>query len=183
MKFERLSIPDIILIEPKAFSDDRGWFSEAYNQKVWRDGGVTDVFVQDNEALSNVAGTIRGLHFQAPPHAQSKLMRCVAGSIFDVAIDIRRNSPTFGKCVTAEITAASRTQLFIPVGFAHGYCTLTSNTIVQYKVSSHYNTDSERGILWNDPALAIEWPTQVGAPVIAPRDAKLPLLCDLELCF
>jgi dTDP-4-dehydrorhamnose 3,5-epimerase len=181
--FTRQAIPDIILIEPRRHSDERGWFAETYNAEMWRKGGVGDTFVQDNESLSRAAGTLRGLHFQTPPSAQAKLVRCAAGAVFDVAVDIRRGSPTFGRHVGVELSAASGRQVYVPAGFAHGFCTLEPDTKVQYKVSSPYDPASEKGVAWNDPALAIPWPLAGRPPIISPRDKTLPLLAALPGYF
>jgi dTDP-4-dehydrorhamnose 3,5-epimerase len=181
--FTRQSIPDIVLIEPRRHSDERGWFAETYNAEIWRKGGVGDTFIQDNESLSRSAGTLRGLHFQIPPFAQAKLIRCTAGAVFDVAVDIRRGSPTFGRHVGLELSVASGRQVYIPAGFAHGFCTLQPDTIVQYKVSSGYDPASEKGVAWNDPALAIPWPLAGRSPILSPRDRTHPLLADLPGYF
>jgi dTDP-4-dehydrorhamnose 3,5-epimerase len=181
--FLRQAIPDIILIEPRRHTDERGWFIESYKAETWRKGGVGDVFVQDNESLSHATGTLRGLHFQAPPFAQAKLVRCTAGAVFDVAVDIRHGSPTFGRHVGVELSAASGRQVYVPAGFAHGYCTLEPDTTVQYKVSSPYDLASERGVAWNDPALAIAWPLGGGTPVLSPRDGGHPRLAELSIYF
>jgi dTDP-4-dehydrorhamnose 3,5-epimerase len=181
--FTRQSIPDIILIEPLRHSDERGWFAEIYNADMWRKGGVGDTFVQDNESLSRAVGTLRGLHFQAPPFAQAKLVRCTAGAVFDVAVDIRRGSPTFGRHVGVELSAGSGRQVYVPAGFAHGFCTLEPDTVIQYKVSSPYDPASEKGVAWNDPALSIPWPLAGRPPILSPRDTDQPLLGDLPVYF
>src|SRR5690606_18832416 len=134
--------------------DERGWFMETYRADAWRDAGVCDVFVQDNQAMSRTMHTIRGLHFQVEPAAQAKLVRCTAGAAFDVAVDIRRLSPTFGHHVSIELSAENGRQIYVPVGFAHGYCTLRPETVIEYKVSKVYEPATERGIIWNDPDLA-----------------------------
>jgi dTDP-4-dehydrorhamnose 3,5-epimerase len=180
--FKRLEIPDVILIEPRRHTDERGWFMETYKAQIWREGGVDEVFVQDNQSLSRAAGTIRGLHFQAPPMAQAKLVRCSAGAVFDVAVDIRKMSPTFGRHVGVTLSAEDGRQVFVPAGFAHGYCTLRPDTVVEYKVSTPYDPASERGIAWNDPDLAIGWPV-TGEATLAPRDRDLPRLADLQPYF
>jgi dTDP-4-dehydrorhamnose 3,5-epimerase len=181
--FARLTIPDIILVEPRRHSDERGWFMETYRASDFRAGGIAAEFIQDNESMSHAAGTVRGLHFQAPPSAQAKLIRCTAGAVLDVAVDIRRNSPTFGRHVGAELSSANGRQIYVPVGFAHGYCTLTADTVVEYKVSSPYDPASERGIAWNDPDLAIPWPATGGSKVLSPRDSGLPRLATLPDYF
>lgn len=181
--FVRQAIPDIILIEPRRHSDERGHFTETYKVETWRKGGVPDTFVQDNESQSRLPGTIRGLHFQIPPMAQAKLIRCTAGRIFDVAVDIRGGSPTYGRHVAVELSAESGRQIYVPVGFAHGFCSLEADTIVEYKVSTPYDPASERGIAWNDPALAIEWPLGGGEPVLSPRDRTHPPFAKLASYF
>ena len=181
--FSSLAIPDVILVEPRRFEDERGWFMETYKVALWREGGVIVDFIQDNQSLSRRSGTIRGLHFQIPPVAQAKLIRCTAGAIFDVAVDIRRASPTFGRHVAAELSAVDGRQMYVPAGFAHGYCTLSADTVVEYKVSSPYDPTSERGIAWNDPGLAIPWPVAGMTPLVSPRDRDLPRLAELPIHF
>jgi dTDP-4-dehydrorhamnose 3,5-epimerase len=181
--FSRLAIPDLVLVEPYRHIDERGWFVETYKTATWREGGIADVFVQDNQSMSRNAGTVRGLHFQASPAAQAKLVRCTAGAIFDVAVDIRRSSPTFGRHVAAELSAENGRQMYIPVGFAHGYCTLSPDTVVDYKVSHSYDPTSERGIVWNDPDLAIPWPLPDKPPHVSARDQSLPRLSALAAYF
>ncbi|HVY88474.1 MAG TPA: dTDP-4-dehydrorhamnose 3,5-epimerase [Hyphomonadaceae bacterium] len=181
--FQRQSIPDIILIEPRRHADERGYFIETYKEASWRAGGIVETFVQDNESLSKMPGTIRGLHFQIVPMAQAKLVRCTAGAILDVAVDIRRGSATYGKHVAVELTASSGRQVYVPVGFAHAYCTLEPDTVVEYKVSSPYDPTSERGLAWNDPALGIAWPLAGRAPVMSPRDMNHPRLAELPAYF
>ena len=181
MKVERLRIPDVVLVTPQAFEDERGFFSETWNAQRLKDGaGIEATFVQDNHALSRIAGTVRGLHFQLPPRAQDKLVRVVKGSILDVAVDIRRGSPTFGQHVSAVLSDKNRTQIWVPAGFAHGLVTLEPDTEVLYKVTDYYAPDCDRGILWNDPELGISWGT-AGAASISAKDAKLPLLRDAEV--
>jgi len=149
----RLTIPEVVLITPPRFADSRGYFSETYKLSALAAAGLDHTFIQDNESLSTVPGTIRGLHFQAPPFAQAKLVRVVAGSVFDVAVDIRKGSPTYGKWVGATLTAEHGEQLLIPHGFAHAFCTLTPDVKVLYKVDGAYSKVSEGGIIWNDPDL------------------------------
>jgi dTDP-4-dehydrorhamnose 3,5-epimerase len=174
-----LSIPDVKLVVPDRFADDRGFFSETYNRQAFAAGGVADEFVQDNHSLSAAAGTVRGLHYQLPPFAQAKLIRVVKGAIFDVAVDLRRGSPTFGAHVTATLSAASWNQLFVPVGFAHGFCTLEPDTEVAYKVGAFYSRAHDRGIRWNDPALGIAWPVGASDVVLSDKDGALPGLAEL----
>lgn len=177
--FTPQAIPEVILIEPRRHCDERGHFTETYKAETWSIGGVASVFVQDNESLSRLPGTIRGLHFQIPPMAQAKLIRCTAGAVFDVAVDIRRRSPTYGLHVAVELSAASGRQVYVPAGFAHGFCTLEPDTVVEYKVSSPYDPVSEKGIAWDDPILAIPWPLAGREPILSPRDRSHPRLEEL----
>ncbi len=180
---ERLDIPEVILVSVPRFGDARGFFSETYKSAAFRDLGITETFVQDNHSLSQQAGVVRGLHFQKPPHAQGKLIRVVRGKILDVAVDIRKGSPTFGQHVTAELSAENWQQLWVPAGFAHGFCTLTEDTEVVYKVTSYYAPESDAGIVWDDPELAIRWPVAQAAAVLSEKDLRLPRLAELEACF
>ena len=170
------------LITPKKFGDNRGFFSETYNAQTLAELGIRDNFVQDNHSLSVEKGTVRGLHFQNPPHAQAKLVRVGRGSILDVVVDIRRGSPTYGQYVAEELSADNWSQLYIPPGFAHGFCTTAPDTELQYKVSDYYAPASDAGILWNDPALAIAWPSFAGAQ-LSPKDVALPRLADIDTPF
>ena len=158
MKIESLAIAGVKLITPRKIGDDRGFFSETWNARALADAGISAQFVQDNHAKSGLKGTLRGLHFQLPPMAQGKLVRVSRGSILDVAVDIRRSSPTFGRHASAVLSAENWQQLWIPPGFAHGYCTLQPDTEVIYKVTEYYSPAHDKGILWDDPALAIQWP-------------------------
>ena len=171
------------LLKPKRFEDPRGWFSETYNRNKMSDLGINVQFVQDNHSLSRPVGVLRGLHFQAPPHGQVKLVRCVRGRIWDVAVDVRAGSPTYGRWVGAELTADNGFQLYVPVGFAHGFVTLEPDTEVEYKVSAFYDRDSEGGLIWNDPALALPWPLQSDGPVVSDKDGLLPKLAELKSPF
>lgn len=177
----RLAIPEVVLITPPRFADSRGYFSETYKLSALAAAGLDHTFIQDNESLSTVPGTIRGLHFQAPPFAQAKLVRVVAGSVFDVAVDIRKGSPTYGQWIGATLTAEHGEQLLIPHGFAHAFCTLTPDVKVLYKVDGAYSKVSEGGIIWNDPDLAISWP--VKEVLVSDKDAELPRLKDLVSPF
>lgn len=167
------------LVRPRRFGDDRGWFSETYHQQRYAALGIDCLFVQDNHSMSRDVGVLRGLHWQAPPYAQDKLVRCVRGSIWDVAVDVRRGSPTFGQWVSAELSAANGHQLFVPVGFAHGFVTLEPDTEVEYKVSALYAFECEGGVMWNDPGLALPWPLPAGGPTLSPKDEILPALSDV----
>lgn len=166
------------LIRPRRFGDDRGWFSETYHSDKYRALGVGVAFVQDNHSLSRAPWVLRGLHFQAPPRAQDKLVRCLKGRIWDVAVDVRRGSPTIGRWVAAELSEENGCQLFVPVGFAHAFLTLTPDTEVAYKVSAPYAPECDGGLIWNDPALDIAWPLAGNAPVLSDKDARLPGLAD-----
>ena len=171
------------LIKPRRFGDERGWFSETYNKRLSTTTGLDVEFVQDNHAFSQARFVLRGLHFQNPPYAQTKLIRCSAGAIWDVAVDIRRGSPTFGHSVAAELSAANGWQLLAPKGFAHGYLTLEPNTEVQYKVDGYYAPEAENGLAWDDEALGLAWPLNGSAPIIAARDSAWPKLAELRSPF
>jgi dTDP-4-dehydrorhamnose 3,5-epimerase len=183
MKAEPLAIPEVVLIETRTFADDRGSFSETWNRRAFRDAGIDAEFVQDNHAKSASAGTVRGLHYQAPPHAQGKLVRVVRGAIFDVAVDIRKGSPTYGQWVGATLSAENTHQLWVPAGFAHGYATLEDETEVLYKVTGFYAPECEGGILWNDPDLAIDWPVDTTSALLSEKDLKLPGFRDFVSPF
>lgn len=174
-----LEIPDVLLVAPARFGDDRGFFSETYSESTFSDLGMNARFVQDNHSLSRSKGVVRGLHYQAPPHAQGKLVRVVRGRIFDVAVDIRRGSPTYGRHVGVELSADNWQQLWVPVGFAHAFCTLEDNTEVIYKVTDYYAPECDAGIQWNDPDLCIAWPISVAEAVLSAKDMKLPRLADV----
>jgi dTDP-4-dehydrorhamnose 3,5-epimerase len=178
MKSTDLAIDGVKLFVPRRISDARGYFVETWNRQVFAEAGVDVEFVQDNASFSALAGTVRGLHFQIPPKAQAKLVRIVRGSIFDVAVDLRRSSPSFGRHVSAVLTAEGGEQLFIPAGFAHGLCTLEPDTEVAYKISGAYSPEHDKGIAWNDPDLGIEWPLEGLDPTLSDRDRKLPRLAD-----
>lgn len=164
------------LITPRRFGDDRGWFVETYNAGRYPGLGVDATFVQDNHSMSRDVGTLRGLHYQAAPHAQAKLVRCVAGAIWDVAVDVRKGSPTFGRWVAAELTAENGHQLYVPAGLAHGFVTLAPDTQVEYKCSALYAPETEGGVIWNDPTLALPWPLPPAGPKLSPKDEILPTL-------
>lgn len=171
------------LIRPRRFGDERGWFVETYNSARYAEMGVDVTFVQDNHSMSRDAGVLRGLHWQAPPYGQDKLIRCVRGSIWDAAVDARRGSPTFGTWVAAELSAANGHQLFVPVGFAHGFVTLEPDTEVEYKVSGLYAPQAEGGVIWNDPGLALPWPLDGRTPILSPKDELLPPLDEATTPF
>lgn len=174
------ALPEVLLIEPALHRDGRGTFMESYNRAAFGEAVGRDVdFVQDNHSLSR-QGVLRGLHYQLPPYPQGKLVRTVVGEVFDVAVDIRRGSPTFGRWVGVRLSAENRRQLWIPEGFAHGFLTLSEQAEVLYKASAYYAPDSERSLLWDDPGLAIDWPL-VGRPLLSPKDEAAPRLEAAEL--
>lgn len=180
------TLPDVVIVEPAVFADDRGWFMESFNAPRFAQAleaiglPAPREFVQDNHSASK-AGVLRGLHYQLPPHAQGKLVRVVRGAAFDVAVDIRRGSPTFGRWAGVELTEANRRQLWIPEGFAHGFIALEDDTHFLYKTTDVYAKDCERSIAWNDPAIGIEWPRPGGEPLLAPKDAAAPRLAAADL--
>jgi dTDP-4-dehydrorhamnose 3,5-epimerase len=174
MKIELLSIPDVKLITPQKFADSRGFFSETWSAAKLQAQGFNENFVQDNHSVSVQPGTIRGLHCQIGPHIQGKLVRVIKGAIWDVAVDIRQGSPTFGKSVAAELSAENWSQLWIPGGFLHGFCTLQPNTEVIYKVTGDYAKECERAVLWNDPTLALPWPVAPGDALLSDKDRAAP---------
>lgn len=183
MKLTRLAISDVVEILPVQHGDDRGVFQETFRQD-WFAEHVADVtFVQENQSLSRSPGVIRGLHFQSNPHAQGKLVRCVAGAIFDVAVDIRTGSASYGQWVSAELTAEAGNQLWVPAGFLHGFCTLTADAIVAYKVTDYYNRDCDKGVQWNDPDIAVAWPEIANPSLLSPKDSQQPALKDLPPYF
>jgi dTDP-4-dehydrorhamnose 3,5-epimerase len=172
-------IPDLPrIILPKRYIDDRGWFSETFHEHRLRDAGIVHHFIQDNRSSSKRAGTLRGLHYQRPPEAQAKLVCVLRGRILDVAIDIRRGSPTYGTYVSAELSAENGHQLYVPAGFAHGFCTLEDDVEVMYKVSAYYAAALEGGIRWNDPDIKFPWPFEADDIVTSDKDGRLPLLKD-----
>lgn len=180
---ERLAIPEVWTYTPPRFTDDRGWFSETFNAARLAPELAGVAFVQDNQSLSRKRGTLRGMHFQIAPKAQDKLVRVLKGSVLDVAVDIRRGSPSYGHAVSAKLSAERGEQIFVPKGFAHGFITLEPDTEVLYKVSDYYSRDHERGLAWDDPALAINWPFSAEEVVIAARDRDFPRLADLLAFF
>lgn len=171
------------VITPARFSDSRGWFSETWNAKRLEEMQIIADFCQDNHSLSKRAGTIRGLHFQQNPCAQAKLVRCLRGRIFDVAVDVRPASPTYKDWVGVELSAETGNQLFVPKGYAHGFLTLEDNCEISYKVDNYYAPEAEGGLAWNDPELAIDWPLNDLLPLLSDKDSDLPLLADIELDF
>lgn len=180
---QRLAIPEVWTYSPKRHADERGVFSETFSTRAFADALGDVVFVQDNQVLTHRRGVMRGLHYQKPPTAQDKLVRVLRGAVMDVAVDIRRGSPTYGNWVSAKLTAESGLQIFVPKGFAHGYVTLEPNTEVLYKVSDFWSRDDEGGVRWNDPGLAIDWGLNLAEISANARDAALPLLADLPPVF
>lgn len=182
MNITKTKLNGVMVIEPKIFGDHRGWFTETYNEENFKKAGIDTVFIQDNHSFSATKGTLRGLHYQKDPKAQTKLVRCTKGSIFDVAIDIRKESPTYGEWYGVELSEENKKQLLVPKGFAHGFMTLTDNAEVQYKVDELYSPEHDRGIIWSDPEIGIEWPFDI-QPVLSAKDEKAPLLKDADNNF
>jgi dTDP-4-dehydrorhamnose 3,5-epimerase len=180
MQCTTTSIDGLLIIQPTVFNDPRGYFYEPYNKKAFENAGIREEFVQDNQSFSQ-KGVIRGLHFQNPPHAQAKLLRVIQGSIWDVAVDIRKGSPTYGKYVGIELSAANKTMFYVPKGFAHGFVTLEDDTMLLYKCSDFYNKASEESILWSDPDIAIPW--NVTDPILSDKDKNGKLLRDFNSQF
>lgn len=178
----KLEPEGLLLIKPRRFGDNRGFFAETYNKRNFQELGIHSEFVQDNHSLSSQAGTVRGLHFQAPPHAQAKLVRCGRGAIFDVAVDIRKDSPTYGQWAGCELSADNGAQLYIPEGFAHGFVTLLNDSEVVYKCSDYYAPETEGALAWNDPEIGIDWPLQ-GNIVLSTKDSEAPRLRNLDSPF
>jgi dTDP-4-dehydrorhamnose 3,5-epimerase len=183
MKIESLAMPDLKLIVPAIHRDERGFFSETYNAKALTDHGIGAPFVQDNHSRTSAKGVVRGLHFQVPPKAQGKLVRVTRGAILDVVVDLRSCSPTYGQHVAVVLSADNWSQLWVPVGFAHGFCTLETDTEVLYKVTEHHAADCDRGIAWDDPDLGIAWPVAAGQAVLSDKDRRHPRLRDLRSPF
>ncbi|GIP00009.1 dTDP-4-dehydrorhamnose 3,5-epimerase [Paenibacillus lautus] len=181
MNVTPLKLTDALVLEPVVHGDHRGFFMESYNDSLFKQHGVTYNFIQDNQSQSAEAGVLRGLHYQLNPNAQTKLIRVLTGAIYDVIVDIRKSSPTFGQWVGVILSEHNHRQLLVPKGFAHGFCTLVPNTQVLYKVDEYYSPENDRGILWNDPALGIDWPTS--NPILSDKDQRHPLLKEAEMNF
>lgn len=177
MPFQSTDFPGILLFDPLIFEDNRGYFFESYNQKIFHDGGIDSIFVQDNQSFSSY-GAIRGLHFQLPPHAQNKLVRVLKGRVLDVALDLRKGSPSYGKSYCIELTEENKKQVFIPAGFAHGFSVLSETAVVLYKCDSFYNKQNEKGIRFDDPVLEINWKIPADKIIISDKDRQLPLLSE-----
>ena len=182
MQVTQTALPGVLLLEPARFGDERGFFSESWNAKRMADAGIDLDFVQDNHSLSAAVNTVRGLHFQSPPHAQAKLVRCGQGALFDVAVDIRRGSDTFGQWVGFELTAQNGLQLLIPAGFLHGFSTRAPNTEIIYKCTDYYAPECDGAVRFDDPDLGIDWGLS-GAAVLSEKDAKAPLMADFDSPF
>ncbi|RAT98703.1 dTDP-4-dehydrorhamnose 3,5-epimerase [Brevibacillus sp. Leaf182] len=181
MKIHTTMFDEVFILEPQVFGDHRGYFMESFHADKLAEVGIRHSFVQDNQSLSATAGTIRGLHYQLSPKAQAKLVRVLSGAILDVVVDIRRKSPTYGKSLQVLLSEENKQQLYVPEGFAHGFCTLSDNTVVFYKVNEYYSPEHDRGILWNDPDLGIEWPVET--PILSEKDTKQPRLHQAENNF
>ncbi|MGV2623091.1 UNVERIFIED_CONTAM: dTDP-4-dehydrorhamnose 3,5-epimerase [Halobacillus marinus] len=181
MKVLETNLPGVKLLEPKVFGDRRGFFLENYNMSVFHEHGIEDAFLQDNHSLSKEAGVLRGLHYQLNPKAQSKLVRIITGAVYDVVVDIREGSPTYKEWQGFILSEHNQRMLYVPEGFAHGFCTLTENTNVCYKVNDYYSPEHDRGIRWDDPELLIDWP--VSEPILSEKDRQQPLLREADYHF
>jgi dTDP-4-dehydrorhamnose 3,5-epimerase len=179
INIETLAIPDVKLLKPKLHQDDRGYVTEIVHEKQMQELGLPIKFMQENQSYSHRKNTVRGLHFQRAPNAQAKLVRALRGKAYDVAVDVRPNSPTYGKHIAVVLSADEVAQLFIPAGFAHGFCTLEDDTVILYKMSHFYTPGSEGGFLWNDADVGIDWPVKAGEAILSGRDEKLPRFKDL----
>jgi dTDP-4-dehydrorhamnose 3,5-epimerase len=183
VKVERLAIPDVMLITPQKFGDNRGFFSETFNAQRMVEAGITEPFVQDNHSRSAKRGTVRGLHCQIAPSIQGKLVRVTKGAVWDVAVDIRKGSPTYGQFAAATLSADNWAQLWIPGGFLHGFCALEPDTEFLYKVTADYDPKAERGVIWNDPDLALPWPIDPADVTLSEKDGRLPRLADCDTWY
>ena len=181
MKIQETGLDGVLLLEPTVFGDHRGFFMESYTKKKFEEMGLSYDLIQDNHSLSSESGTLRGLHYQTNPMALTKIVRCTRGGILDVVVDIRKGSPTFGRWISAKLTAENKLQIVVPKGFAHGICTLEDNTEIMYKVDEYYSPEHDKGILWSDPGLAIDWPIE--KPILSDKDKTQPLLNDAENNF
>jgi len=181
MKVEKTKLEGVCIIEPDVFGDDRGWFTESYNKSQLEEFGINVDFVQDNHSFSSQKGTLRGLHFQNNPNAQSKLIRCTKGKVLDIAVDLRKESSTYKQWVSVELSEGNKKQFFIPKGFAHGFLTLTDNVEFQYKVDQYYNKESDRSIRYDDPEIGVDW--QSDNLILSDKDKNAPLLKDSDINF
>ena len=183
MNFQDFEIPGLIAVTPRRHGDERGYFAETFRLDAFRAAAGDITFVQDNESLSARVGTVRGLHFQTGDFAQGKLVRCTAGALLDVAVDLRAGSPSFGRWAAIELTPENGRQLWIPAGFAHGFCTLKPDTVINYKVTAYYSAEHDKGLAWNDPAIGIEWPSVADPETLSAKDRAQPRLADLPEYF
>ena len=182
MKFTETFIKGVFIIEPRIWKDERGYFYESYNHQLFENAGIDVEFIQDNQSLSQ-KGTLRGLHAQAPPFAQGKLVRVIQGSVLDVAVDVRKDSPTYGRHITINLTGENFKMFWVPAGFLHGFVTLTDNTIFSYKVTNLYDKNAELGVSWNDPDLNIDWGISTDELILSAKDQEQPLLKDFKSPF
>jgi dTDP-4-dehydrorhamnose 3,5-epimerase len=183
MKFRSFDIDGPLEIIPRRIKDERGYFSEIFRLNSFAEHAQSIEFVQDNQSLSLIPGTIRGLHFQIHPAAQGKLVRCLAGKVFDVAVDLRADSSTYGQWISVLLSPEENNQLWVPVGFAHGFCTLEPNTIISYRVTNYYSAENDKGVAWDDPQIAVEWPDVANAGTLSAKDLRQPRLADLPHYF
>lgn len=183
MKIDAYLIDGVRLLTPHRIGDERGYFAEVFRSDIFADVSEGQVFVQDNESLSVLPGTIRGLHFQSEPRAQGKLIRCTAGALFDVAVDIRHGSPTYGQWISETLSSENGKQLWLPPGFAHGFCSLEPNTVICYKVTDYYIAECDKGLAWDDPAIGIVWPDIARPETLSSKDCKQPPLAELPIYF
>lgn len=183
LQMRQLSLSGVIELTPRKFGDYRGFFAETFNRDRLREHGIDVDWIQDNHSYSAERFTLRGLHYQEPPFAQDKLVRVLRGSVLDVSVDIRRNSPTYGRWAAVELSSEAFNQIFVPVGFAHGFLTLEPDTEITYKVSAPYSREHDRSIRWDDPAIAVDWPLAGSAPVLSDKDRDAPLLADAAVPF
>lgn len=183
MEIQSFDITGVKLLVPRHIGDERGYFAETFRADVFVAHCGEHIFVQDNESLSAKAGTVRGLHFQSEPHAQGKLVRCTAGALFDVAVDIRQGSPTYGQWIGETLTPENGKQLWVPPGFAHGFCSLEPDTVICYKVTGYYSGECDKGLAWDDPAIDIAWPDVADRETLSAKDRQQPLLADLPRYF
>jgi dTDP-4-dehydrorhamnose 3,5-epimerase len=183
LDIERLDLEGVMLVTPSRHGDERGFFSEVYNRRAFEEAGIPDVFVQDNHSLSGPQGTVRGLHFQIEPNPIAKLVRVVSGAVYDVVVDLRTDSPTYGHHVGVELSADNWAQIYVPRGFAHGFCTMKPNTEVAYKVTGYWAPEVDKGVAWDDPDLAIAWPVAAGEATLSDKDLSQPSFADLPGYF
>ncbi|MAU37752.1 MAG: dTDP-4-dehydrorhamnose 3,5-epimerase [Flavobacteriales bacterium] len=181
MEIKKTDLDGVFLLKPTVFGDHRGFFMESYTKRKFEEIGIDYDLIQDNHSLSTESGTLRGLHYQTNPMALTKIVRCIRGEILDVVVDIRKGSPTFGKWISAKLSAENKMQIVVPKGFAHGICTLEDNTEIMYKVDQYYSPEHDKGVLWSDPELGIEW--LVENPILSEKDKEQPLLKDAENNF